>query len=164
VTRTFQDVRIFPRLTALENVVFALSKTASDVTSLIDRAGAVLVNVGLQSHADRLAGSLSYAEQKILMMGLVLSREDPVVFLDEIAAGLDHASVHALAGLVRRIAASGRAVCVVEHNLSFVWDVADVVYVLDAGRVIASGVPADIQANTNVVEIYFGQSGAPGHA
>jgi ABC-type branched-subunit amino acid transport system ATPase component len=118
----------------------------------------------LQSHADRLAGSLSYAEQKILMMGLVLSREDPVVFLDEIAAGLDHASVHALAGLVRRIAASGRAVCVVEHNLSFVWDVADVVYVLDAGRVIASGVPADIQANTNVVEIYFGQSGAPGHA
>ena len=164
VTRTFQDVRIFPRLTALENVVFALSKTASPVTSLIDRAGAVLVNVGLQSHADRLAGSLSYAEQKILMMGLVLSREDPVVFLDEIAAGLDHASVHALAGLVRRIAASGRAVCVVEHNLSFVWDVADVVYVLDAGRVIASGVPADIQANTNVVEIYFGQSGAPGHA
>jgi ABC-type branched-subunit amino acid transport system ATPase component/ABC-type branched-subunit amino acid transport system permease subunit len=164
VTRTFQDVRIFPRLTALENVVFALSKMSGGATPLTERAGAVLVNVGLQAHADRLAGSLSYAEQKILMMGLVLSREDPVVFLDEIAAGLDQGSVRALAGLVRRIAASGRAVCVVEHNLSFVWDVADIVYVLDAGRVIAGGVPADIQADAKVVEIYFGQSGAHGHA
>jgi ABC-type branched-subunit amino acid transport system ATPase component len=98
------------------------------------------------------------------MMGLVLAREDPVVFLDEIAAGLDHTSVRALGVLVRRVAASGRAVCVVEHNLSFVWDVADVVYVLDDGRLIATGVPADIQANAKVVEIYFGRGGAPGHA
>jgi ABC-type branched-subunit amino acid transport system ATPase component/ABC-type branched-subunit amino acid transport system permease subunit len=161
VTRTFQDVRIFPKLTALENVVFALSSAGAHVA---ERAGAVLADVGLQPHADRLAGSLSYAEQKILMMGLVLAREDPVVFLDEIAAGLDHASVRALGVLVRRIAASGRAVCVVEHNLSFVWDVADIVYVLDDGRLIANGVPADIQANTNVIEIYFGRGGAPGHA
>jgi ABC-type branched-subunit amino acid transport system ATPase component/ABC-type branched-subunit amino acid transport system permease subunit len=161
VTRTFQDVRIFPKLTALENVVFALSRSGAQVA---ERAGAVLADVGLEAHADRLAGSLSYAEQKILMMGLVLAREDPVVFLDEIAAGLDHTSVRALGVLVRRIAASGRAVCVVEHNLSFVWDVADIVYVLDDGRLIANGVPADIQTNAKVVEIYFGRGGAPGHA
>jgi branched-chain amino acid transport system permease protein len=103
VTRTFQDVRIFPRLTALENVVFALSKTAGAAASLSERAGAVLGNVGLQGHADQLAGSLSYAEQKILMMALVLSREDPVVFLDEIAAGLDQTSVWAFDGLFLRI-------------------------------------------------------------
>jgi branched-chain amino acid transport system permease protein len=178
VTRTFQDVRIFPKLTALENIVFALSsrplvipsgvegppQSTHTAVGMTEKATAVLNDVGLGADADRLAGSLSYAEQKILMMGLVLAREDPVVFLDEIAAGLDHASVRALGVLVRRIAASGRAVCVVEHNLSFVWDVADIVYVLDDGRLIATGVPADIQANAKVVEIYFGRSGAPGHA
>jgi ABC-type branched-subunit amino acid transport system ATPase component len=164
VTRTFQDVRIFPQLTALENIVFALSTAAVKHGSLTERAIAVLNDVGLFEHADRLASSLSYAEQKILMMGIVLAREDPIVFLDEIAAGLDHGSVGALASLVRKIAASGRTICVVEHNLSFVWDVADVVYVLDAGAIIAHGAPADIQTNTSVIEIYFGQAGALGHA
>jgi branched-chain amino acid transport system permease protein len=159
VTRTFQDVRIFPRLTALENLVFALSTAAyAPKGSLRERAFATLADLGLGDHADEPAGRLSYAQQKLLMMGTVFARADPIVFLDEIAAGLDHQSVHAFARLVRRLSASGRAVCLVEHNLAFVWEAADTVVVLDAGRVIASGPPVAIQADARVVEIYFGQS------
>ena len=161
VTRTFQDVRIFPRLTALENLVFALSTAAyAPKGRLRERAFGTLADLGLGDHADEPAGRLSYAQQKVLMMGIVFARADPIVFLDEIAAGLDHASVHAFARLVRRLAASGRGVCLVEHNLSFVWEAADTVVVLDAGRIIASGPPAAIQADARVVEIYFGQ-GSP---
>jgi ABC-type branched-subunit amino acid transport system ATPase component/ABC-type branched-subunit amino acid transport system permease subunit len=158
VTRTFQDVRIFPRLTALENLVFALSTAAYAAQGrLRERAFATLVDLGLGDFADEPAGRLSYAQQKLLMMGIVFARADPIVFLDEIAAGLDHGSVHAFARLVRRLAGSGRAVCLVEHNLGFVWEAADTVIVLDAGRIIASGPPAAIQADARVVEIYFGQ-------
>jgi branched-chain amino acid transport system ATP-binding protein/branched-chain amino acid transport system permease protein len=153
VTRTFQDVRIFPRLTALENVLFSLPDADAE------RALARLSTVGLAQQADQLAGSLSYAQQKLLMIAVILAREDPVVFLDEIAAGLDQHSVHAFAGFIRRLAASGRLVCLVEHNLSFVWEAADLVFVMDQGRIIASGPPAEIQTNPQVAEIYFG-----GHA
>jgi len=158
VTRTFQDVRIFPRLTALENLVFALSTAAyAPKGGLRERAFATLVSLGLDDHADEPADRLSYAQQKLLMMGIVFARADPIVFLDEIAAGLDHHSVHAFARLVRRLAASGRTVCLVEHNLGFVWEAADTVMVLDAGGIIATGPPAAIQADARVVEIYFGQ-------
>jgi len=159
VTRTFQDVRIFPQLTALENIVFALSTAAFAPRAFLrDRAFATLVDLGLDGHADRPAGSLSYAQQKMLMIGTVFARHDPIVFLDEIAAGLDHTSVHAFARLIRRLAASGRTVCLVEHNLGFVWEAADTVIVLDAGRIVTSGPPEAIQADPRVVEIYFGQS------
>jgi branched-chain amino acid transport system permease protein len=165
VSRTFQDVRIFPRLTALENIVFALSTAAfAPPGHLRDRAFATLVDLGLDQHADELADSLSYAQTKMLMMGVVLARQDPIVFLDELAAGLDHNSVHAFARLIRRLAASGRTVCLVEHNLAFVWEAADTVIVLDAGRVITSGPPAAIQADPRVVEIYFGQSSTVGRS
>jgi ABC-type branched-subunit amino acid transport system ATPase component/ABC-type branched-subunit amino acid transport system permease subunit len=158
VTRTFQDVRIFPKLTALENIVFALSTAAfAPPGNLRERAFATLADLQLDGHADMPAGSLSYAQQKMLMIGIVLARHDPVVFLDEIAAGLDHTSVHAFARLVRRLAASGRTVCLVEHNLGFVWEAADTVIVLDAGAVVTSGPPSAIQADPRVVEIYFGQ-------
>jgi len=155
VTRTFQDVRIFPRLTALENVVFALRD--ADVERALQR----LSDVGLLDYADRFARTLSYAQQKLLMISMVLAREDPLVFLDEIAAGLDHRSVRAFALLIRRLAASGRAVCLVEHNLSFVWEAADMVFVLDQGRIIAAGSPAEIQVDPHVMEIYFGNSVLP---
>jgi branched-chain amino acid transport system permease protein len=165
VTRTFQDVRIFPQLTSLENIVFALSTAAfAPAVALRDRAFATLVDLGLDGHADQPADSLSYAQQKMLMMGIVFARHDPVVFLDEIAAGLDQTSVHAFARLIRRLAASGRSVCLVEHNLGFVWEAADTVIVLDAGRVIASGPPAAIQGDPRVVEIYFGQTSTAGHS
>lgn len=155
VTHTFQDVRIFPRLTALENILFALPSAEAG------RALEQLTAVGLSEHADRPAGSLSYAQQKLLMISVILAREDSIVFLDEIAAGLDQRSVHSFAGFVRRLAASGRLVCVVEHNLSFVWEVADIVFVMDQGRIIAVGSPAEIQASPLVAEIYFGGNALP---
>jgi len=155
VTRTFQDVRIFPRLTALENVFFALQD--GDAGRALERLSAV----GLSDHADRPAGRLSYAQQKLLMIAVILAREDPIIFLDEIAAGLDQHSVHLFAGFIRRLAASGRLVCLVEHNLSFVWEAADDVFVMDQGRIIAAGPPAEIQANPQVAEIYFGGNTIP---
>jgi branched-chain amino acid transport system permease protein len=150
VTRTFQDVRIFPRLTALENVVFAMHR--ADAREALGHLGAV----GLAADADQQAGSLSYAQQKLLMVAVILARQDPIVFLDEIAAGLDHASVRLLAGFIRRLAATGRLVCLVEHNLAFVWEAADEVFVMDQGRLIAAGPPAAIQSDPHIAEIYFG--------
>lgn len=155
VTRTFQDVRIFPRLTPLENVLFAMPSAGAS------RALEQLSAVGLSGDADRAAGSLSYAQQKLLMISIILAREDSIVFLDEIAAGLDQQSVHSFAGFIRRLAASGRLVCLVEHNLSFVWEVADIVFVMDQGQIVAVGPPAEIQINPQVAEIYFGGNALP---
>jgi hypothetical protein len=115
---------------------------------------------GLLPFADERVANLSYAQQKLLVVVTLVARDDPLILLDELAAGLDHDSVAAFSRLVREMAASGRTVCLIEHNLDFVWQTADTVLVLDQGRLIAEGTPEQIQRDRHVAEIYFGSARA----
>jgi ABC-type branched-subunit amino acid transport system ATPase component len=174
ISRSFQDVRVFSRMTVLENVVLAIQ--GNDAERLVNvftaranreqnrartRALELLDNFGLSGQADELVGNLSYAQQKLLVVATLAARRDPLILLDELAAGLDHASVAEFSGLVRQIASEGCTVCLIEHNLEFVFQTADTVLVFDQGRLIASGTPQEIQNDRRVAEIYFGQSGVP---
>ncbi len=170
ISRSFQDVRVFARMTVLENVVLAIQPSENVVTgwagqrAAIRQALAVLDDFGLREQADERVGQLSYAQQKLLVVATLVARGDRFILLDELAAGLDQESVNRFAGLVRQLADSGRTVCLIEHNLEFVWQTAELVYVLDQGKLLAQGTPEEIQGDSRVAEIYFGGSQAAAHA
>ncbi|HVA24047.1 MAG TPA: branched-chain amino acid ABC transporter ATP-binding protein/permease [Chloroflexota bacterium] len=164
ISRSFQDLRVFARMTVLENVVLAIQSRDSErllgprrlQTQAKQRALAVLLRFGLGDRADDRVSQLSYAQQKLLVVATLVARNDPFILLDELAAGLDQESVHLFAGLVRQMAAGGHTVCLIEHNLDFVWQAADTVFVLDQGKLLAQGTPEEIQRDARVAEIYFG--------
>ena len=164
ISRSFQDLRVFARMTVLENVVLAIQPPESErlfgarghQAQDKQQALEVLVQFGLRNRADDHVSQLSYAQQKLLVVATLVARNDPFILLDELAAGLDQESVHRFAGLVRDMAAGGRTVCLIEHNLDFVWQTADTVFVLDQGKLLAQGTPQEIQRDARVAEIYFG--------
>jgi branched-chain amino acid transport system permease protein len=172
IARSFQDVRVFSRMTVLENVVLVMQSHESEAVlgwlrrhrnargraELRDDALALLAAFGLADRADERVANLSYAQQKLLVVVMLLAARQPFILLDELAAGLDHDSIVQFAQLVRKMLASGKSICLIEHNLDFVWQTADRVLVLDQGRLIAEGTPDQIQRDERVAEIYFGQT------
>lgn len=173
IARSFQDVRVFSRMTVLENMVFATQDHKTERLSHVfsppgwtlrqqecvrDQALEQLEGFGLLHQANTRVANLSYAEQKILVVAALVARRAPLILLDELAAGLDHESVAAFSRLTRQMAAAGHTICLIEHNLEFVWQAADRVLVLDQGRLIAEGTPKEIQRNQKVAEIYFGST------
>jgi branched-chain amino acid transport system permease protein len=172
IARSFQDVRVFSRMTVLENVVLVMQSHESEAVfgwlrrrgtirgraELRDEGLALLAAFGLADRADERVANLSYAQQKLLVVVMLLAARQPFILLDELAAGLDHDSIVQFAQLVRKMLASGKSICLIEHNLDFVWQTADRVLVLDQGRLIAEGTPDQIQRDERVAEIYFGQT------
>ncbi len=170
--RTFQSARIFPGMTVLENALAGahlqarahplaqmlwLPSARREERSLAARAEALLELAGLSTHIRAAANDLPMGAQKLLEVVRALMARPRVMLLDEPAAGLNDAETAELAALLRAVRASGITVLVVEHNMSLVMGVADRVIVLDAGSIVASGTPAEIQRNPRVVEAYVGQ-------
>ena len=173
LVRTFQTARVFAGMTVLENVLagahmtarapaFAqalrLPAAADDERALVARADALLDALGIAELRARPAASLPLGTQKIVELARALVARPRMLLLDEPAAGLNDAETDALASLLLAIHRSGTTVVVVEHNMSLVMGIADRVLVLDAGVLIASGTPAEIQANPAVVAAYVGQA------
>ncbi len=171
--RTFQSARIYPGMTAIENVMAGAHlhrKTAAwqqmlwlgsarrEERALIERAAALLDLVGLSAFRDVAATDLPMGSQKLLEIVRALMARPRLLLLDEPAAGLNDAETEELAALLRAIRDTGISVIVVEHNMSLVMGVADQVIVLDAGSVVASGSPRDIQQDARVIAAYVGQS------
>ena len=125
--------------------------------ALTARARSLLELAGIAAHAQAPANELPIGGQKLLEIVRALMARPKVMLLDEPAAGLNDAETAELAALLRAVRASGVTVLVVEHNMSLVMGVADQVIVLDAGSIVASGTPAEIQRNPRVVEAYVGQ-------
>ncbi len=173
--RTFQTARVFPGMTALENVLVGahrhvragvlaqmLRLDRGAERTLASRAEALLDLVGLAGFADTAGTSLPMGAQKLVEVCRALMGGPRLLLLDEPAAGLNDAETAELATLLRAIRDSGITILVVEHNMSLVMDVADEVLVLDLGRLIARGTPGEIQRDARVIEAYLGQEAGAG--
>jgi ABC-type branched-subunit amino acid transport system ATPase component len=171
VTRTYQNIRLFPALTALENVVVGmhLARVAPLRSRLAFRpsaraeeeatratARALLERVGLGERAAERAAELSYGEQRRVEIARALASGPRLVLLDEPTAGMNPAEVAAIADLIREVATGGRSVLLVEHNVPLVMQVCARVTVLDFGKVIAEGAPGEIAAHPAVIAAYLG--------
>jgi len=171
IARTFQNLRLFTELSALDNVMVALPKQfAEEPLGAIFRplhaarsqaqrredALRTLENVGLVDRARETVRNLSYGEQKLLTVARVLATGAELLLLDEPASGLSAGALDAVMALLRRLQSEGKTLLVVEHNTRVVQQIADEVLFLHQGHLMARGSPADIIADPALAEIYFG--------
>src|SRR5512146_2032116 len=171
VVRTFQHLRLWSKMSVIENVLLGCATTAGEnVFSLFLRAGAVRAEeqrareralevlrfFGLTERANALAEDLAYPEQKLLSMARIFAADAPVMLLDEPTSGLDSESLARIVPMVRRLVEHGKTVLLIEHNMELISELADQVVFLHQGRVLASGAPAEITRDPALTEIYFG--------
>ena len=171
IGRTFQLVSVFPRLTALENLVtflqqhqeenvaarlFRLPRVRRLEAEAVERAHHLLASVGLAERADTLAGSLSYGQRKLLAFAAALMPDPDLLLLDEPAAAVNPTMINQMKDQIRALHRAGKTVLLVEHNMDVVMDISERVVVLDHGQKIAEGPPEAIRRNPKVIEAYFG--------
>ncbi len=163
VGRTFQTATVFEELTVLQNLDIAGGVHRRARGLLLARRGIppyvqeAMETVGLADHRDRPAGILAHGQKQWLEIGMLLVQDAKVMFLDETVAGMSREEREETGALLRRIAPT-RTIVVIEHDMDFVREYADVVTVLHAGKVLAEGTVAEIQANPQVQEVYLGRS------
>ncbi|MEP7192016.1 MAG: branched-chain amino acid ABC transporter ATP-binding protein/permease, partial [Actinomycetota bacterium] len=171
VSRTFQQIKLFNRLSALDNVLVGahrvsrptmlrrlilLPSARRDERLALGQAFAQLTRVGLADHARLPAGDLSYGDQRRLEIARALAAHPTLLILDEPAAGMNHVEAHQLSVLIRGLAEDGVTVLLIEHNVRMVLETCTRVVVLDFGEVIAAGDPATVARDPRVVEAYLG--------
>ena len=174
LSRTFQNLQVFFRMTARENVMvgrhlkerrgllahlLALPSTARQNQESADVADRLLARVGLSEYADTPAASMPYGALKRLEIARALAAEPEVLLLDEPAAGCNAVETEEIEKLVRAIADEGVAMVLVEHDMKLVMRISDSILVLDQGRMLAEGTGEQIRTNPKVIEAYLGTHG-----
>ncbi len=152
--RTFQVIRVFPELTALENLLVV---TTSGYAEARGRAEELLRFVKLERLADEYAGNLSYGQQKLVEFVRVLMTDPALILLDEPASGVNRTLLNELLEAVRALRDRGKTVLLVEHDMKVVMGLCETVFVLDHGEKLAEGPPGVIQSDERVIEAYFGR-------
>jgi len=154
IGRTFQIIRVFPELTALENLL-VVTQGPFDVARR--RAQELLRFVTLDRLQHEYAGNLSYGQQKLLEFIRVLMTDPELILLDEPAAGVNRTLLNELLAAITRLRDQGKTILIVEHDMKVVMGLCETVFVLDYGEKIAEGPPGVIQTDERVIEAYFGR-------
>jgi branched-chain amino acid transport system ATP-binding protein len=175
IARTFQTTTLFNHATVLDNLIVGhrlrtqstlwdvlihSSRWRDDERKCREKARDALDFVGLSPIADRLAGDISQEERKRVAFALALSTDPTLVLLDEPAGGVNPEETEGLSELIRKLIRNGLTVCLVEHKMNMIMKLADKIMVLNYGKKIAEGAPAEIRANPAVIDAYLGSEHA----
>ncbi|WP_431857640.1 branched-chain amino acid ABC transporter ATP-binding protein/permease [Azospirillum sp.] len=171
MARSFQDLKLFTRLSVVENLMVSLPNQPGEnlfnvyfrpwlvrraEQENLRRALEIAAFVGLGGKADETAANLSYAEEKLLVIARLLATEAEVLLLDEPLSGLDTFTVEQICRVIRELAKTNKAICIIEHNLDVIREVCDEIVFLDEGRVLTKGPPDDLMRDRDLAERYFG--------
>lgn len=171
LTRTWQNLRLFPSLSVfdnlmvaardyrgekLSNVLLARSALAKSERANKERVRDVLSETGLEAVADKAAADLTFGQQKLVGVARALMNEPRCLLLDEPMAGVEGQAYEIMKNVVRRVAAGGAAICVVEHNVAFIRDLCNFGVFMFAGKIMASGEVETLISDPQLTELYFG--------
>lgn len=167
LARTFQAIRIFPELSALDNILLAFPETPDRfwqafwpnkklLRRLRERAFELLSSIHFHEKAHAKAGSLSYGQQKLLEIMRTVATGAELFLLDEPAAGVNRTMLHTIIEIIKKLKSEGKTIVIVEHDMGFVMELSERVIVMDYGKEIAEGTPLEIQRNAKVLEAYLG--------
>jgi branched-chain amino acid transport system ATP-binding protein len=172
LTRTFQMVRIFARMTVTDNILMGFYGLAGDSlwTAILgtktmyaeyykkkETALAMVEYIGLSQYKDTLANDLSYGQQKLVELGRALVSQPKVLLLDEPLAGLNVVMIEKMIGLINDLKKQGKTVVIIEHNMEIVMGISDHIHVLNFGELIASGNSKEILSHEKVIDSYLGK-------
>jgi len=172
LARTFQNIRLFSRMTVLENVMigrhcrtrayifgalFRNAATRREERETVDKSYALLEKMGLAEYVNEPARNLPYGAQRRLEIARALATDPFLLLLDEPAAGMNPLETADIIDLIREIASDGLSILLIEHDMKLVMSLSDRIFVIDYGRKIAEGTPAEIRSNPAVIKAYLGE-------